>query len=120
MVLATWAGCTAPVAATSTSTSACGRSPVGRRPSSRPATAPVSALDRAGPSSPPTLTLHGRRDRIIPVEQATLLDDALTIAAVAHDTCLLPATDHGFDINWGGFATQIARARVEQFLRQHG
>jgi acetyl esterase/lipase len=80
----------------------------------------VSALDGAGPAAPPTLTLHGRRDRVIPVEQAALLDDALTAAGVTHETCLLPATDHGFDINWGGFATQIARARVERFLRQHG
>ena len=80
----------------------------------------LSPLDHAGPSSPPTITLHGRRDRLIPIEQAALLDDALAAAGVAHETCLLPATDHGFDVNWGGFATQIARARVERFLGQHG
>ena len=80
----------------------------------------VSAVARAGPSSPPTITVHGRRDRLIPVEQAALLDGALAAAGVAHETCALPATDHSFDVNWGGFATQITRTRVERFLQQHG
>jgi len=35
---------------------------------------------------------------------------------VAHETYILPANDHGFDTNWGGFGTQIARARIKEFL----
>ena len=32
---------------------------------------------------------------------------------------LLPANDHGFDINWGGFGTQIARAKIRDFLKRY-
>jgi hypothetical protein len=48
-----------------------------------------------------------------------MLDQALSKAGVAHGTYLLPGNDHGFDINWGGFATQIARAKIEDFLQKH-
>jgi hypothetical protein len=41
-------------------------------------------------------------------------------AGVPHASYLLPATDHGFDDNWGAFGTQIARVTIERFLRQHG
>ena len=47
-----------------------------------------------------------------------LLDLALSKAGVVHETYLLPANDHGFDVNWGGFGTQIARAKIEQFLQK--
>ena len=42
---------------------------------------------------------------------------ALARAGIVHEVYLLPANDHGFDVNWGGFGTQIARARIEAFLR---
>jgi acetyl esterase/lipase len=80
----------------------------------------ASPLTYISPATPPTITLHGQRDHMIPVEQAQLLDDALNRAGVVHETCIMPGDDHGFDINWGGFGTQIARARIERFLRQHG
>jgi hypothetical protein len=28
----------------------------------------------------------------------------------------LPANDHGFDVNWGGWLLKIARAKIKQFL----
>jgi hypothetical protein len=31
-----------------------------------------------------------------------MLDEALTKAGVAHELYLLPANDHGFDMNWVG------------------
>jgi acetyl esterase/lipase len=80
--------------------------------------AAVSAVGHVTPGSPPTLTVHGRRDRLVPVIQAGLLARALAAAEVEHQTCVLPATDHSFDVNWGGFATQVARARIERFLDQ--
>jgi len=37
---------------------------------------------------------------------------ALTKAGMLHEMLLLPGTDHGFDTNWGGFGTQISRAKI--------
>jgi acetyl esterase/lipase len=80
----------------------------------------VSPLTHVSAQCPPTLTLTGTHDRLVPAAHATLLDEALAAAGVTHETYLLPATDHGFDVNWGGFATQIARQKVRTFLQKHG
>jgi dipeptidyl aminopeptidase/acylaminoacyl peptidase len=69
----------------------------------------VSPLSHVDATTPSTITVLGQSDRIIPKAQAHALADALNRAGVAHETCLLPGNDHGFDVNWGGFGTQIAR-----------
>ncbi|WP_344163249.1 alpha/beta hydrolase [Nocardiopsis rhodophaea] len=76
----------------------------------------LSPLYYVDEEAPPTLTLLGRRDRLVPVDQAKLLGAALDDAGVRHETWLLPGTDHGFDSNWGGLATQFARDRIADFL----
>jgi acetyl esterase/lipase len=78
-----------------------------------------SPLTHVRPSVPPTLTLSGESDRIIPSEQARLLASALSRVGATHETYVLPYTDHSFDLNWGGFSTQIARAALERFLKRH-
>jgi acetyl esterase/lipase len=80
----------------------------------------VSPLSHAGPKSPPTLTLTGASDRLVPAEHALRLDRALAQVGATHELYVLPATDHAFDVNWGGFATQIARAKIADFLARHG
>lgn len=82
---------------------------------------PQAQLAHGGfpPYTPPTLTLLGTSDRLVSTDHATLLDQALLRAGVPHETYLIPATDHGFDVNWGGFATQIARAKVREFLEKY-
>lgn len=80
----------------------------------------LSPLTHVDSNAPPTLTLIGSSDRLVALEHATLLDEALAKAGVAHATYVLPASDHGFDSNWGGFGTQIARAELLAFLEQHG
>jgi acetyl esterase/lipase len=86
------------------------------------AASPVSALDLspAGSSPPPTFTVLGRRDRIVPVDQAETLDIALGAAGTSHDLWLLPGTDHSFDLRWDGFATQITRSALGRFLAAYG
>ena len=79
----------------------------------------VSPVTHVGPDVPPTITLFGTSDRMIPVAQGIELRDMLGRAGRAHELYLLPATDHGFDMNWGGFSTQIARATIERFLRRY-
>jgi acetyl esterase/lipase len=78
----------------------------------------ASPVSHVGPDTPPTITLLGESDRIVSADQARILDAALARAGVYRETYLLPAADHAFDLNWGGFATQIARAKLEHFLRQ--
>ena len=78
----------------------------------------ASPVSHIGAATPPTITLLGDRDRIVSTGQARILDAALAKAGVYRETYLLPAADHAFDLNWGGFATQIARAKLEHFLRQ--
>jgi len=58
-------------------------------------------------------------DRVVPVAQASALDRALSRCRSGPRNLMLPGTEHGFDINWGGFGTQIARAKIEGFLQQH-
>jgi acetyl esterase/lipase len=79
----------------------------------------VSPVTHVGRDAPPTITLLGTSDRIVPVAQGVVLQELLARAGRVHELYLLPATDHGFDINWGGFPTQIARAKVERFLRRY-
>jgi acetyl esterase/lipase len=79
----------------------------------------LSPLFHVSPGSPPTITLLGASDRLIDAEQADLLNAALVKAGVRHEMVFLPANDHGFDFNWGGFATQVARAKIREFLAAH-
>jgi acetyl esterase/lipase len=78
---------------------------------------PVSHINK---HSPPTITLQGETDRIVPVDQAIVLAEALAAAGVDHETYLFPWANHGFDVNWGSIATQVARTKVTGFLRKHG
>src|SRR5688572_30696874 len=41
------------------------------------------------------------------------------LAGVSHKLYLLPGNVHAFDLNWGGFATQIARAKIRAFLEHY-
>ncbi len=79
----------------------------------------LSPLSHVDATDPPTITLIGTSDRLVTTDHATLLDQALSRAGVPHEMYLLPGNDHGFDVNWGGFGTQIARARIKDFLERY-
>jgi acetyl esterase/lipase len=81
--------------------------------------AAVSPVRSVSATTPPTITVLGQSDRIVPTDQARALDAALTGAGAPHETVLLPGNDHAFDINWGGFGAQLARARIERFLARY-
>ena len=36
-----------------------------------------------------------------------------------HRLLELPYTQHGFELNWGGWGSQITRPELERFLEQH-
>ncbi|WHT18179.1 alpha/beta hydrolase [Crossiella sp. CA-258035] len=69
---------------------------------------------------PPTLIVQGERDFLMPQSQARQLDEGLTKAGVPHQALFLPYADHGFDVNWGSYQTQLARSAVTRFLAEHG
>ncbi|MFG2500431.1 alpha/beta hydrolase [Streptomyces sp. NPDC048441] len=65
---------------------------------------------------PPTLLLHGSADRAVPVAQARELARRLDSAGAPATYVELPWADHCFDVNWGGWGSQIARAAISRFL----
>jgi acetyl esterase/lipase len=79
-----------------------------------------SPLNHIKAQSPPTITVQGEADRICPVEQAAVLDKALTAVGVYHETYYFPWADHAYDANWDGIATQISRNKIKAFLQKHG
>jgi len=69
----------------------------------------LSPITHVTAGTPPTIMFIGTLDRLVLENQATLLDEAMKKAGANHELYILPANDHAFDLNWGGFATQIAR-----------
>ncbi|MEV8016166.1 alpha/beta hydrolase [Streptomyces sp. NPDC086554] len=69
---------------------------------------------------PPTLLLHGSADRAVPVAQARELARRLKAAGAPATYVELPWADHCFDVNWGGWGSQIARAAISRFLSVRG
>ena len=67
---------------------------------------------------PPTLLLHGSHDRVIPVEHARELYEALCRAAVQVAYLELPWVEHAFDLAGPRISpsTQAALYDVERFL----
>ncbi len=80
------------------------------------ALSPVTYLDA---QSPPTLIIQGQHDTGVPPAVSTGLADRLAAAGVPHELLLLPATEHGVDGYFGGFANQIAQERISRFLQQY-
>jgi acetyl esterase/lipase len=79
----------------------------------------LSPITHVSAATPPTITFLGTLDRLVLENQATMLDEAMRKAGASHELYLLPANDHAFDLNWGGFATQIARAKIRAFLESY-
>lgn len=77
---------------------------------------PISYIQE---NTPPTITFLGTGDRIVPVEQANVLDENLTKSGVAHELYLLPKVDHGYDVNPGSLGTQFAKEKVKAFLQKY-
>jgi acetyl esterase/lipase len=80
----------------------------------------LSPITHVSAAAPPTLTLVGSSDQVVPSHALEVLHRALRGAGVANRFVLLPATDHGFDQNWSALSTQIARHLVPDFLAEHG
>lgn len=58
-------------------------------------------------------------DLFLDVEDNRRFAARLDEHGVEHQLVELPWTEHMFDLNWGGFASQIARHQIGSFLDQH-
>ena len=76
----------------------------------------MSPIHLAGADSPPTLLLHGARDRLVSPQQGPRLAARLEELGVPHVHIEIPGATHGFDVAAGGVATRLGAAAVERFL----
>ncbi len=67
----------------------------------------------------PTLLIQGGWDLFVTGEDHRRYAERLRAASVPHRLIELPLTEHMFDMNWGGFASQIARQEILRFLDEH-
>lgn len=79
----------------------------------------MSPIHLVGPDAPPTLVITAGHDLFLDPEDNRLFVDRLDEAGVPHDHLELPWTEHMFDLNWGGFASQITRYSIDGFLDEH-
>ena len=76
----------------------------------------ASPVERVNSDSPPTLLMHGEHDQIVRHENLNLLAEKLKQNNVAHETLVIPYGQHGFDYNFNGWASQIAKPVILEFL----
>ena len=85
---------------------------------------PTEAADRyraASPTTyisaddPPVLTLHGDRDLLVPVAQATMLDQKMKAAGASHTLMVFEGQGHGF----GGESQAKAAQAMWDFFAKH-
>jgi acetyl esterase/lipase len=86
-----------------------------------PATAPeayhlASPVTHVDGDVPPTFLVQGGRDRLQSPIDTVALAERLSDAGVTNRLLWLEHAGHAFDINWGGWWTQITRPALAEFL----
>ncbi len=76
---------------------------------------PIFFADRL----PPTLIVHTYADEVIPYNQATALDQAMTAASVPHDLLLYEDTTHYLDAYHPTEATHMVYERIVAFAKEY-
>lgn len=78
----------------------------------------MSGLALAGPTSPPTLLIHGHLDSLVPERQSELLAAKLAASGVPHALVSIPWGTHGSEpLNFQGPGMQISTYAVAWFLQ---
>ncbi|MBX3439936.1 MAG: alpha/beta hydrolase, partial [Planctomycetaceae bacterium] len=75
----------------------------------------ASPVNYASADDPPVLTIHGDRDRLVPIAQATTLEERIHSAGGSHTLLILEGQGHGF----GGEYRQRERDATWHFFDQH-
>ncbi|HEY4953407.1 MAG TPA: alpha/beta hydrolase [Gemmatimonadaceae bacterium] len=75
-----------------------------------------SPINFIGPSTVPTLLIHGAQDELVYAEQSERLDARLALARRPHFFLRLPWGVHGCDYNFSGPCGQLSTYAIERFL----
>jgi acetyl esterase/lipase len=76
----------------------------------------ASPINYVGPSTPPTLLVHGVLDEIVGVDNSAWLAQRLRAAGRPHYFLRLPWATHGCDANLSGPSGQLCIYAIERFL----
>ena len=76
----------------------------------------ASPINFVGPTTPPTLLIHGGSDDLVQLEQGERLDARLAAAGRPHLLLYLPWATHGGDANFSGPSGQLSTYAIERFL----
>ncbi|PDP85849.1 esterase [Glycomyces fuscus] len=79
----------------------------------------ISPITYVSPEVPPTLLITSGHDLFVDPEDNRRLAARLDAAGVPNRHLEIPWTEHMFDLNWGGFASQLARHGLDGFLDEH-
>lgn len=79
----------------------------------------LSPISYINENTPPTITITGESDRIVPTEQGEILDRKLQENNVSHELYVLPSTDHAFDMFSTNLSTQFSFEKVKDFLQKY-
>ncbi|PWV57411.1 MULTISPECIES: alpha/beta hydrolase [Nocardiopsis] len=90
--------------------------PPEEHPQEYEAMSPILQVDA---DSPPTLLITAGHDFFLGTEDNGRMVDRLESEGVPHHHVELPWTEHMFDLNWGGLASQVARQSIGDFLADH-
>ncbi|HEY6797680.1 MAG TPA: alpha/beta hydrolase [Kineosporiaceae bacterium] len=80
--------------------------------------AAASPLEQVRHGLPATLLVAGGSDQYVPADQSRQLHSSLDRAGVPNQFVAVPFADHDYDLSWNGFATQITRHVLADFLRR--
>ncbi|MCB9924847.1 MAG: alpha/beta hydrolase [Planctomycetaceae bacterium] len=75
----------------------------------------ASPITYVSKDDPPVLTLHGDRDTLVPIAQATTLDEKMKAAGASHTLMIFEGQGHGF----GGEYAQKSMTATWDFFDQH-
>jgi acetyl esterase/lipase len=78
-----------------------------------------SPITYVSPEVPPTMLITPGHDLFLGPEDNRRLAARLDAAGVPHRHLEIPWTEHMFDLNWGGFASQVTRHGLDGFLDEH-
>ena len=79
----------------------------------------ASPVERINENSPPTLLMHGGKDQLVRPENLNFPAEKLKQSNIAHETLVIPYAQHGFDYNFNGWASQIAKPLMLDFLNKN-
>jgi len=79
----------------------------------------ASPSSNVNANTPPTFLIHGGQDQLVKKENLDILAQKLAAQKVPHETLYIPYAQHGFDYNFNGWGSQIAKPLILDFLAEN-